>query len=362
MGLNKIIYNHLPLFLKTMVFIKRKMHLPCGYGNGEPFRVMLGKTFDTYLSENERKDQALIKKLTNDIVKCWLQYKALPYEYFLFNFRNRTDQERWEFETDVDRIATLLKITPKDVSRKEIQNKYNFYRLAQPYFKRMAIKIDKQSSADDFIDFACKHGCVFIKPLEASKGKGAQKFAYLDAATTKEYYHHLLETCPEWIVEECIHQAPEMAQWNESSVNTVRIPSFLNNGKFTVIWTRMRMGKKDAIVDNLGSGGIVVSVDPQTGVITSDGCDDSNNHFEKHPDSKLTFKGWQVPRWAELLQTVEELHRTAFGKHVYIAWDFALTDNGWALVEGNWGQLLGQQTATQVGVRRKFHELVGDHV
>ena len=61
-------------------------------------------------------------------------------------------------------------------------------------------------------------------------------------------------------------------------------------------------------------------------------------------------------------RTVEELHRNIFGKHVYRAWDFALTDNGWALVEGNWGQLLGQQTATQVGIRRQFHELVGDHV
>ena len=360
MSLKRAIYNHLPLALKSIAFKKRMMDTICGYD--KPFRVMLNEAFDTYLPENERNDQALIRKLTDDIIKCWLQYKALPYEYFLFNFRKLNASERWEFETDMDRIDTLCKITPPKVFVEEIKNKYNFYLLAKPYFKRMAIKIDKQSSADDFIDFACKHGCVFIKPLEASKGKGAQKFAYLDAATTKEYYHHLLETCPEWIVEECIHQAPEMAQWNESSVNTVRIPSFLNNGKFTVIWTRMRMGKKDAIVDNLGSGGIVVSVDPQTGVITSDGCDDSNNHFEKHPDSKLTFKGWQVPRWAELLQTVEELHRTAFGKHVYIAWDFALTDNGWALVEGNWGQLLGQQTATQVGVRRKFHELVGDHV
>ena len=332
----------------------------CGYDT--PFRVMLNKAFDTYLSENERNDKALVRKLTDDIVKCWLQYKALPYEYFLFNFRKLNDRERWEFETDIDRIDTLCRITPPSIFKQEIQNKYNFYRLAQPYFKRMAIKINKQSPADDFTDFACKHGSVFIKPLEASKGKGAQKFTFLDASNAKEYFHHLLETGPEWIVEERIHQSSEMAQWNESSVNTVRIPTFLNNGKFTVIWTRMRMGKKGAIVDNLGSGGIVVSVDPQIGVITSDGCDDSNDHFEKHPDSNLTFKGWQVPKWPELLQTVEELHRNIFSKHVYIAWDFALTDNGWALVEGNWGQLLGQQTATQAGVRRQFHELVGDHV
>ena len=53
MGLNKNIYNHLPLFLKTMDLKKWKMHLPCDSGNGEPFRAVRDKTFDTYLPQNE---------------------------------------------------------------------------------------------------------------------------------------------------------------------------------------------------------------------------------------------------------------------------------------------------------------------
>ncbi len=360
MSLKRAIYNHLPLALKSIAFKKRMMDTICGYD--KPFRVMLNEAFDTYLPENERNDQALIHKLTDDIIKCWLQYKALPYEYFLFNFRKRNASERWEFETDMDRIDTLCKITPPQVFVEEIKNKYNFYLLTKPYFKRNAIKIDKQSSVDEFVDFIHKHGSVFIKPLDTSKGEGIRSFAYIDDESSRHCFSELQEEHPAWIVEERIRQAAEMAQWNESSVNTVRVPTFLCNDKFTVIWTRMRTGKKGAIVDNLGSNGIVVSVDPQSGTLTSDGFDNSNNHFEAHPDSGLKFKGWRVPKWDELLQTVEELHRNIFGKHVYIAWDFALTDDGWALVEGNWGQLLGQQTTTQIGVRRKFHELVGDHV
>ncbi|MBR5079616.1 MAG: hypothetical protein IKX30_12850 [Victivallales bacterium] len=360
MSLKRVIYNHLPLALKSIVFKKRMMDTICGYD--KTFRVMLNEAFDTYLSENERKDKPTIRKLTEDIVKCWLQYKALPYEYFLFNFRKLNANERWEFETDMDRIDTLCKITPPKVFMEEIKNKYNFYLMTKAYFKRNAIKIDNQSSVDEFVDFIHKQRSVFIKPLDTSKGEGSRSFAYIDDESSRRCFSELLEEHPAWIIEERICQAAEMAQWNESSVNTVRVPTFLCNGKFTVIWTRMRTGKKGAIVDNLGSNGIVVSVDPQSGTVTSDGVDNSNNHFEIHPDSGLKFKGWQVPRWAELLQTAEELHRKVFGKHVYIAWDFALTDNGWVLVEGNWGQLLGQQTTTQIGLRRKFHELVGDHV
>lgn len=358
MRLKSIVFNHLPLYIRMPLFKKMRMDKPCGYG--EVYRVTLNKAFDTFLSPKERKDEKLMKKLTDDIIECWLKYQALPYEYFLFGFRNRSESERRSFETDVDRLQTLCRVSDVKVFEEEINNKYKFYLLAKPYFKREAIKFDAGSLSTAFASFVKKYGEVFIKPLEGSKGKGAHVYSYVDYDAAVAYCKELMGAGPSWMVEERIRQSTAMGQWNETSVNTIRIPTFLRDGKFTVIWTRMRMGKKGAIVDNAGSGGIVVNVDPQTGVITSDGIDESYNHFDKHPGSGIIFKGWQVPRWDELLVTVEKLHRTVFNKHIYIAWDFALTDDGWVVIEGNWGQLLGQQTASQVGVRREFHELIGD--
>lgn len=358
MGIKSLVFNHLPIFVRIKLFEKKRMDTPCGYG--ENYRVTLNKAFDTFLTTKERNDSRLIKSLTDDIVRCWLLYQALPYEYFLFNFRYRTHTERQTFETDVDRLQTLCKVSDNHVFKDEINNKYNFYQLAKQFFKRDVIRIDSYSKVDAFVGF-CKHyKDVFIKPLEGSKGNGARVYSYINDYSATCVYKELVKEGASWMVEERIHQSAEMAQWNETSVNTIRIPSFLRDGKFTVIWTRMRMGKKGAIVDNAGAGGIVVNVDPLTGVITSDGIDEAHNHFDKHPDCGLTFKGWQVPRWDELLKTVEELHRTVFNKHIYVAWDFALTDDGWVVIEGNWGQLLGQQTASQIGVRKQFHELLGE--
>lgn len=360
MGIKSFIFNHLPMFVRIKLFEKMWMDYPCGYG--EVYSVTLNKAFDTFLLPEEKGDKKLMKKLTDDVVKCWLKYKALPYEYFLFNFRNRTEKERLTFETDMDRLGVLCEVSDVHIFENEINNKYNFYLLAKPYFKRGVIKIDINSNADSFVAFCRQYKVVFIKPLEGSKGKGACVFSYEDDESTALFFKELIGHGASWMVEERICQSAEMAKWNETSVNTIRIPTFLRDGKFTVIWTRMRMGKKGAIVDNAGQGGIVVNVDPQTGVVTSDGIDEYYNHFDKHPGSGLIFKGWQVPRWDELLKTVEELHRTVFNKHVYVAWDFALTDEGWVVIEGNWGQLLGQQTASQVGVRKEFHELIGDYV
>ena len=358
MSIRKKIYNCLPESVKISMFKRKDFNKPYGYG--EIYSVTLNKAFDTFLTSEEKEDKKLVSKLTDDIVRCWIRFKALPYEYFLFDFRNRSDEERGEFETDMDRLWTLNRLSSLQLFQEEINNKYKFYLLAKSFFKREAILVESSGQMNDFVAFVKKHGEVFVKPLQGSKGKGAHVYSYVDDESAIGYFKNLLEEEPSWMVEERIRQSEAMSQWNETSVNTIRVPSFLRDDKFTVIWTRMRMGKKGSIVDNAGAGGIVVNVDPVTGVITSDGIDESYNHFDRHPDSGLVFKGWQVPRWNELLKTVEELHRTVFYKHVYVAWDFALTDDGWVVIEGNWGQLLGQQTASQVGVRRKFHELVGD--
>ena len=327
---------------------------------GQVFSETLNNAYKSYLTPKELTDKKYIDTLTNDIIKCWFLYKALPYEYFLFNFKDRDHKGRLAFETDTDRIETLSRVVGLKNFMDEIHNKYVFYQLAKPYFKREVIKIESFEHANEFITFVKKHGVVFIKPIGGSQGKGAHVYSYVSDEEAKNYCKDMLREGSSWIIEECIRQSSSMAQWNVTSVNTIRIPTFLRDGKFTVIWTRMRMGKKGSVVDNAGSGGIVVNVNPQTGVITSDGIDEAHNHFEKHPDCGLAFKGWQVPRWDELLKTVEELHRAVFNKHIYVAWDFALTDDGWVVIEGNWGQLLGQQTASQVGVRKQFHELLGE--
>ena len=100
MGVKKKIYNCLPEWIKIALF--KMKDFDKSYGYGEIYSVTLNNAFDTYLTPAEKSDKKLIDDLTDDIVKCWIRYRALPYEYFLFDFRNRSDAERGEFETDMD--------------------------------------------------------------------------------------------------------------------------------------------------------------------------------------------------------------------------------------------------------------------
>lgn len=53
----------------------------------------------------------------------------------------------------------------------------------------------------------------------------------------------------------------------------------------------------------------------------------------------------------------EEIHAMV-PDQPYIGWDFALSDKGWMLVEGNWGQFMSEW-ADKEGIKDKFDYYFG---
>lgn len=194
---------------------------------------------------------------------------------------------------------------------------------------------------------------MFAKPLSASFGNGAHVIKIANRAEAVAAFDRLSKG-GEWIVEERIIQSSEMSAWNESSVNTVRLPCFLSsNGTFHALAPVLRVGRKGSVVDNAGGGGIIACIDERNGIITTNGQDEAGLEYLAHPDSNRKFKGWQIPKWKELLAFAEEIHRNCLSSHRYIGFDFALTDNGWVVIEGNWGQFLNQYVDHR-GIKNEF--------
>lgn len=160
-----------------------------------------------------------------------------------------------------------------------------------------------------------------------------------------------------WVAEELIVQAEEMANWNMSSVNTVRLLSFCTDDGIKFTTSFIRTGRDGAVVDNGGAGGIFAAIDEDSGKIITDGFDEFAHLYVCHPNSNIKYKGWQVPYWEELKETAIAVHSTVFPDMKYIGWDFALTEKGWVLIEGNWGQFL-QQAPLGFGLRNVFDNYV----
>lgn len=295
-------------------------------------------------------------QLRKDIKTCYYKYLTTPQEYFLFRFFELDDIERAKFLSDNLKVRHLLKTISEEIYVNQLCNKYNFYKLTSNYFKRAVLVIgggNQSVDIQEFVGFTRRHNDLFAKPLSASFGNGAHvvKITNSDEAIAE---FDKLNNGGEWIVEDRIIQSMEMSTWNESSVNTVRLPCFLSsNGSFHILAPVLRVGRKGSVVDNAGGGGIIACIDEKSGVITTNGQDEAGLEYIVHPDSNKKFKGWQVPEWKELMRLAEEIHRNCLSDHRYIGFDFALTDEGWVVIEGNWGQFLNQYVDHR-GIKNEF--------
>lgn len=308
------------------------------------------------ISNMSRNSNQSTAELAKDIKQCFYRYLVSPEEYFLFDFEGKNEDYRDSFLSDRQRNRLLYRNCSEKQFIEELSDKFYFYKLTQKYFGRKALLIDNKTNFDfnKFENFLENNKKVFVKPLSDCCGKGAHILDLNKIGNVENLFFNTINR-GDWMVEELIIQSKEMALWNSSSVNTIRLPCFYVEGKFYILNPFLRTGRKGSIVDNGGAGGIIAAVDENTGVIVSDGIDEQNHNYSNHPDSGVKFKDWQVPRWKELKEIAQKVFTECFKSHKYIGFDFALTDNGWILIEGNWGQFLGQ-FASKKGIKYKFME------
>ena len=317
------------------------------------FKRNMNEAMTSFLSPQELQSPSTLRRIKADIRRCYYRYKSTPQEYFLFGFKDKTAKERATYLTDSVIMKCVANKTGRKIHDEELNNKYQFYLINKPFFQRKAILIDSTSTSDEFVQFALEAKRIIAKPNKAALGNGVSIYEVHDSEDARKAFDDIKRKGGEWIVEEVITQSGQMAQWNSTSVNTIRVTSFLHGKRINILSPFIRTGRRGSVVDNGGQGGIFASIDKSTGKISTNGMDEHGNEYICHPDSQVTFKGWQIPRWNELMKLTYEVHCN-MNKHVYVGWDFALTETGWGLIEGNWGEFVCQQMTNKRGFKQEF--------
>lgn len=308
-----------------------------------------------FMTKRDLADEKVSKDVYNDIKRCFFKYKTTPTEYFLFKLRSKTNDERKTYLSDSMVMKYAADKNGRRIHDIELNDKYAFYKINRRFFKRDAFLFDSSTIFSEFIEFVLGRNKIIAKPNKSALGNGVEIFIIETKEEAERIFSHLKNSkCSEFILEDVIIQDVRMAAWNQSCVNTIRINSFLNNGHFSVLSPFIRTGRKGSIVDNGGQGGIFASVDEKTGIINTVGMDESGNTYARHPDSDIEYMGWQVPQWRNLMALVEDIHCNNMPGHAYVSWDFALTQSGWVLIEGNWGEFVCQQMTKNRGLKEEF--------
>jgi len=147
-----------------------------------------------------------------------------------------------------------------------------------------------------------------------------------------------------YLLQEAVNQHERMAALHPSSLNTVRVLTFLSReGKVLIPATALRAGMGGSVTDNFSAGGIAVGVDVATGRLFAKASTSDGHRLGRHPDTGMVFARFTVPFWEEVLHLAERT-QLVFGFYRLLGIDFAVTPGGPVIVEINsQPDLIGQE-------------------
>lgn len=312
------------------------------------------KTIDIYYKNHTPKE---IEKCIKDMIYSKHIYGATYAEYFMFRFMEKKHRERSNFICNKYRHRYLLYLNQDDFYYR-FTDKYETYLLYKKYYKRDLIFINSANDFEKFENFCNKYKVVVKKPVDASLGKGIE-LLNTKGMDLKVLFNDLLKEHQKFILEEKIKQSHIMAELHPESVNTIRVIPFMkNDGTVIIHYPFLKIGQNESFVDNGGAGGILASIDAETGIIISDGMDEKLNTYKKHPNTKTKIKGFRLPDWEEVKKLASKLVKENPSAR-YVGWDFAHTTRGWVVVEGNGKTMfVGQQMPLNKGIKKELEELI----
>ena len=307
------------------------------------YRLLLPHRYSDYLQRAE-----------GNVDKCHEALLRGTYyeEYDSYDFAHKTPAERRTYVTDAYRNRLCRRINNAK-QQAVVMDKYRTAVMFNDYYHRKFILCTDEGQSDDFVRFGMEEDWLVVKPIDDCAGRGVQLLHAVDEQGWRSHYRQMMEHGRRYIVEQRIVQMPSMARWNESSVNTVRINTLNHDGTIRVLTANIRCGCRGAFCDNCAQGGYCANIDPASGIIITSATSKGPKKYDRHPDSGIAFVGEQIPCWQQLLDAAFDCARR-LPKLVYVSWDFALTADGWTLVEANKGELIADQRNLGRGLKKEL--------
>lgn len=297
------------------------------------------------------------KRVETDMLFCRFAYGFQPDEYLCFGLENKTAEERKTFVSDIDRMCYVYRMN--DLFAIPIfNNKAKTYSLFKEYFKRDAVAIHKPEDFQKFENYVSQHPVFVKKAVYESMGRSVELIDINSCGKSRRELFDELIGEGLHLLEERVYQSEALSALNHSSVNTIRCITVRTKNGIEIPYCFMKVGRNGSFVDNGGAGGILVGIDKQTGKLNTNGYDELNYCYEKHPDSGVVFQGYQLPEWEKMLAICTEMS-SKMNKVKYIGWDMSHTDEGWVVIEGNgMSQMIGPQIVWKYGIKSEMEAMM----
>lgn len=189
---------------------------------------------------------------------------------------------------------------------------------------------DSEHNIVSLQDVYILEGEYFVKPtVETSSGIGCQVINLKngnDSITNTKLSKILKLKGDNWVIQKRIKCHDSIEKIYPHSVNTFRIMTYIWKSEICVAPVIMRIGQGGANVDNAHAGGMFIAIDAD-GSLHDKAFTEFNLTFEEHPDTHLTYKGYKIPLFPNVLKAAIKCH--SFIPQVgCINWDFTIDEMG----------------------------------
>ena len=253
-------------------------------------------------------------------------------DYFQYQFYKRRHLDRKDFIVHRKRMWLVRTFNNKE-DRLIFDDKARFNSVFNNYLHRRWLNISN-CTFEEFKDFVAEESKFMVKPLQGSHGIGIRIVDIGDYINLEALFLDLkVEQC---IIEELIEQSEDLAEFNPSSVNTLRVVSLLSNdGKARLMTANLRVGHGNKHADNFHHEGIAALIDLETGLVVTTGIDKNLKRYIVHPVSGKQIVGFKVPFWGRVKETVRQAAQVLPTVR-YVGWDLTIGNKGEVIiVEGN---------------------------
>lgn len=180
---------------------------------------------------------------------------------------------------------------------------------------------------------------LIVKPTaDSSSGQGVRFLDNPQELSKQDMFEMFNSLGDNFVVQKRIIPHPDFSAFNSSSINTIRIMTYIVNGEIHHVPIAFRIGRKGKSVDNIHAGGLVVGVRDDGTLLPEAyelGYGDRTVKYLKHPDSNVVFDGYKLPYIQDVINSAYAVHRRLVNVGI-VSWDFTVdSDNNPVLIEAN---------------------------
>lgn len=148
---------------------------------------------------------------------------------------------------------------------------------------------------------------IIVKPAKDLGGHGIMFFERNDGGffntkgqlLTIELLEQTYKT--EFLIQECFVQSDYIAQFNPTSVNTIRVNTYrdVKTGEIHILGAALRIGAKGSKVDNATSGGVIIGID-DNGTLKKCVYDKYGRKYTYYNDIDFSKQEFTIPHFNEV--------------------------------------------------------------